>query len=111
MNYDDGVGVTGFEKTLAALFNGQVQEVYLSADPDDIVYRTDDVKAVLKSYAPGMDESVPETSQKELLLDEIIRQAALSADRIRFVKDPHLLKTVGGIGAILRYQTKGASNT
>jgi peptide chain release factor subunit 1 len=110
VNYDDGVGVTGFEKTLAALFNGQVQEVYLSADVDDIVYRTEDVKAVLKSYAPGMDDSVPETGQKELLLDEIIRQAAVSADRIRFVKDPHLLKTVGGIGAILRYQTKGASN-
>jgi peptide chain release factor subunit 1 len=111
VNYDEGVGVTGFPETLSALFNGQVQELYLTADPDEIDYRNDDVKLVLREYAPGIDDTVPEANQKELLIDELIRQAASSADRIRFVSDPHLLKTAGGVGAILRYQTKGASSS
>jgi len=109
VNYDDGVGVTGVEKTLSALLNGQVQELYLSANPDDIAYRTEDVKVLIKNYSSG-DEGLLETSQKELLLDELIKLAAGSADRIRFIEDPHLLKSVGGVGAILRYQTKGASS-
>ena len=109
VNYADGVGVTGFAETLSALFNGQVQELYLTASPDEIEYRNADVKLVLQEYAPGMDETLPEANQKELLMDELIRQAASSADRIRFINDPHLLKAAGGVGAILRYQTKGAS--
>src|SRR5688500_9658189 len=44
VNYADGVGVTGVEQTLSALLNGQVQELYLSVDPDDIAYRPEDVK-------------------------------------------------------------------
>jgi peptide subunit release factor 1 (eRF1) len=109
VNYEDGVGVTGFAETLTALFNGQVQELFLTADPEEIAYRNDDVKLVLKEYAPVLDESMPSTDQKELMIDELIRQAATSADSIRFLQDPHLLKTAGGVGAVLRYQTKGAS--
>src|SRR5688572_9812915 len=111
VNYDEGVGVTGFAETLAALFNGQVQELYLSADPNDIAYRNEDVKVLLKDYLPGLDDELPEAGQKELMIDELIRQATQSADRIRFVEDSHELKTAGGVGAILRYQTKGASSS
>ena len=110
VNYDDGVGVTGVDKTLTALFNGQVQELYLNADPNEIAYRTGDIRTLLKDYAPGIDEELPEASEKEFVIDELIKQAARSADRIRFIEDPHLLKTVGGVGAILRYQAKGVSN-
>ena len=110
VNYDDGVGITGVDKTLAALFNGQVQELYLSADPEKIAYRTGDVKLLLKDYAPGLDEDLPEAGEKEFLIDELIKQAARSAERIHFIDDPHLLKTVGGVGAILRYQAKGVSS-
>lgn len=109
VNYDGGVGVTGFESTLTALFNGQVQDLYLSSNPDDIVYRNEEVRLVLKNYAPGMDEQLPEASEREFLLDELIRQAAASAEQIRFIEDPHLLKRVGGVGAILRYQAKGVA--
>ena len=111
VNYEDGVGVTGFTETLAALLNGQVQELYLSADADDIVYRNEDVKVLLKDYSPGLDEELPATAAKELMIDELIRRAVQSADRIRFVEDSHPLKTAGGVGALLRYQTKGASNS
>ena len=110
VNYDGGVGVTGFEKTLSALFNGQVQELYLSSNPDDIVYRREDVKLILSEYAPGLDGELPEVSERETLIDELVKQAAASAERIRFIEDPHLLKSVGGVGAILRYQAKGVSN-
>jgi len=109
VNYDDGVGVTGVEKTLTALLNGQVQELYLSADPDDVAYRAEDIRVVIKNY-PDIEEGRFETRDKELLIDEMIKLAAGSAERIRFIEDPHLLKAVGGAGAILRYQTKGASN-
>ena len=108
VNYEDGVGVTGFEQTLSALLNGQVQELYLSANPDDIVYRNDEVQLLLANYAPAVGEV--DTREKEFLIDELIRQAAMSAESITFIEDPHLLKTVGGVGAILRYQVKGASN-
>jgi peptide chain release factor subunit 1 len=111
VNYADGVGVTGLDKALAALFNGQVQELYLSADPDDIAYNRSDVKLVLANYSPGMDEDLPQASEKEALIDELIKQAATSAERIRFIEDPVLLKTAGGVGAILRYQAKGVSSS
>ena len=111
VNYDEGVGVTGFAETLSALYNGQVQELFLSADVGEIAFRNDDVKLVLTEYAPGLDETLPPTDQEELLIDELVRQAATSADSIRFLEDPHLLKTAGGVGAILRYQTKGASSS
>ena len=111
VNYENGVGVTGFENTLSALFNGQVQELYLSFNPDDIVYRNADVRVLMKDYAPGLDDDLPDARERELLIDELIRQAALSADEIRFVGgDENLLKPFGGVGAILRYQAKGASN-
>ena len=109
VNYEDGVGVTGFENVLSALFNGQVQEMYLSANVDDIVYRRDEVKLLFKNYAPGLEEDLPEVSERESLVDQLIKLAAASADRVRFIEDPHLLKTVGGVGAILRYQAKGVT--
>jgi peptide chain release factor subunit 1 len=111
VNYENGVGVTGFEETLSALFNGQVQELYVSSNPEDIVYRDQDVRVLLKAYEPGLDEDLPDTRERELMIDALIRQAALTADEIRFIGgDENLLKPVGGVGAILRYQAKGASN-
>lgn len=110
VNYDGGTGVAGMEPTLAALLNGQVQELYLSSNPDDIVYRTGDIKVLLKDYAPGLNEDLPDPNEKIFMLDELIRQAARSADKITFIEDPQLLKQVGGVGALLRYQAKGVSN-
>lgn len=109
-NYDEGVGVTGVDKTLAALMNGQVQELYLTADISEITYRRGDVEQVLADYAPG-DQPTEEADPNEpkLLIDELIKYAAQSSDKLRIIEDPHLLKTAGGVGAILRYQAKGVS--
>ena len=109
-NYDNGIGVTGVDKTLAALMNGQVQELYLTADLDQITYSRGDVRQVLADYAPG-DQPTEDAdpNEPELLIDELVKYAAQSSDGIRIIEDPHLLKTAGGVGAILRYQAKGVS--
>lgn len=108
-NYDEGIGVTGVDKTLAALMNGQVMELYLTADLDEITYSRGDVEQVLEAYAPGEPTENTDPNERELLIDELIKYAAESSDRIRIIEDPHLLKTAGGVGAILRYQAKGVS--
>jgi len=109
-NYDGGVGVIGAEKTLAALLNGQVRELYINADFDSIKYDSGEMLMVLSDYAPGTDEDLPSASLRGMIIDELIKQATLSADEIRFIEDKNLLKEAGGIGALLRYQAKGVSN-
>jgi Peptide chain release factor 1 (eRF1) len=109
-NYDDGIGITGAEKTLAALLNGQVRELYLNADFDSIDYDERKMREVMRDYAPGLDEDLPSASLHGMVIDELIKQAMQSADEIRFIEDNNLLKDAGGIGALLRYQAKGVTN-
>ncbi len=103
-NYDDGLGVTGVEKTLAALSNGQVQELYISANFDGIEYDPKKVYKVLNAYAPGEDGEVPNLRKSGAVIEELLRRALSSADNIRFIEDENLLKDFGGVGALLRYQ-------
>src|SRR4051794_61847 len=44
-NYDEGVGVTGLEKTLTALMNGQVQELYVLSDLNQVNYNRGTVRS------------------------------------------------------------------
>ena len=53
-----GLGVAGAADTLAALSNGQVDELFLSAGMTEIEHEPDEVSSVLKAYAPG-GESTP----------------------------------------------------
>src|SRR5215218_6727500 len=71
-NYDDGIGVVGAEETLKALFNGQVQQLFISADPGEINYSRNDVRAVLKAYEPGEDGDLPDPSEKMEVLNEFV---------------------------------------
>lgn len=103
-NYDEGLGVTGVAETLKALENGQVQELYLSANFGEIQYNKADVVKVLKNYAPGADGEMPDASQAGQIADELIRQALNSAEHIYFIEDENLLEEFGGVGAILRYR-------
>jgi peptide subunit release factor 1 (eRF1) len=109
-NYDDGLGVTGVEKTLAALANGQVQELYISADFTGIEYDPRQVYKVLSAYAPGEDGEVPDLRRQGMVVDELLRRAIESADSIRFIKDENLLSEVGGVGALLRYKIAKGQN-
>ena len=106
-NYDGGFGVIGVEKTLEALSNGQVQELYMSANFDRIKYNAKKVGEVLEAYAPGEEDEIPHVSEAGEVIDELIRRAIQSADTIRFIEDASLMKNTGGVGAILRYKING----
>lgn len=103
-NYDGGLGVVGVERTLEALQNGQVQELFLTANLDVIRYNRKKVAKVLEAYAPGADQDeLPNAQDSVEVVDELVRQALASADTITFIEDENLLKDHGGVGALLRY--------
>ncbi len=103
-NYDDGFCVGGVEKTLKALENGQVQELYLTASFDEIEFDENKVKQILENYAPGDDSKMPNVKEGREIADELLRLALQSAERVRFIEDENLLEEVGGVGALLRYK-------
>ncbi len=103
-NYDDGFAVTGVEKTLQALANGQVQELYLTTKFDEIEFDENKIKQILENYAPGENGAMPNVKEGREIADELIRRALESAERVRFIEDENLLNEVGGVGALLRYK-------
>jgi peptide chain release factor subunit 1 len=106
-NYDNGLGVAGAEKTLAALSSGQVLELYVSADFNNIEYDPKKVYKVLNAYAPGEDGEIPDIRKTGTITEEILRRGFATADNVRFIEDGNLLEEFGGVGAILRYKTDG----
>lgn len=109
-----GLGTLGVEETLAALSNGQVQELVLSANFNAIKYNAKAVEEVLENYAPGDDNSaggeLPEAREKGQIADELIVRALNSAAKITFIEDDSMLKESGGVGAILRYNQNATAN-
>jgi peptide subunit release factor 1 (eRF1) len=102
----DDLGVVGAVQTLAALSNGQVEELLISARPEDLAYDAVEIDNVLKLYQTD-DQPIPETTQRSVA-DELVRRAnQLSSARVTFVEnasDASQLKQVGGVGALLRYR-------
>lgn len=109
-NYEGGKGITGVAKTLEALANGQVQELYLTAKFNEIEYDEKEVSEILKAYAPGEDEEMPDEKHPRDIADDLIIRALESAERVRFIEDESLLEEAGGVGALLRY-TMSANQT
>lgn len=72
-----GLGVAGLQATRAALENGQVEELLLSATLDP---------------------------SAAALADELVSRVHQTAARVTFIADPALLAEVGGVGALLRYR-------
>jgi len=109
-----GLGTLGVEETLAALSNGQVEELVLSSVFEHINYSPKRVEKVLDAYAPGDDnsgsEELPEASEKRQIADELLVRAMNSAARITFVEQDTLLKEAGGVGAVLRYNMNATAS-
>jgi len=109
-----GLGTIGVKDTLAALSNGQVEELILSASFDDIKYRRKDVEEVLEAYAPGDNKSageeLPEVGEPRQIADELIIRALNSAAKIYFIEDSEQIKQLGGAGAVLRYNINATAN-
>lgn len=100
----NGLAVVGVADTLAALSNGQVEELLISASLRNIQYDEREVNKVLEAYAP-LTESETDASEPRMIADELVSRAQqLSAARITFIEDESLLKSVGGTGALLRYR-------
>lgn len=86
-DYDNGIGVIGVEKTLTALLNGQVQELYLTSDPEEIGYSTTEIRKIFADYAPGEDADLPNPKSHRMLIDELLKRAYESEENIRFIEE------------------------
>lgn len=109
-----GLGTMGVEDTLAALSNGQVEELIISSSFEAIKYSPKKVKKVLKAYAPGDDNStsdeLPDVKESRQIGDELIIRALNSAAKIVFIEDDSLLREANGVGAVLRYNLNATAN-
>lgn len=99
----DDLGVAGVPETLAALSNGQVEELLIAAKADSIQYDEAEVEKVLKLYPA--DVVLPESMDQRTIADELVRRAnVLSSAKVTFIEDSTRLEGVGGVGALLRYR-------
>jgi peptide chain release factor subunit 1 len=98
----DNLAVAGVPDTLAALSNGQVEELLIVAAADGLKYDEEEVRKVLEVYAT---DDISETFDARYVADELIRRAnQMSAARVTFVEDATRLEQLGGVGALLRYR-------
>ena len=99
----DNLAVAGVPETLAALSNGQVEEMLIAAKADSIQYDQEEVEKVLKLY--DVDGTLPEELNQRTIADELVRRAnLLSSARVTFIEDSTRLEQLGGVGGLLRYR-------
>lgn len=98
----DDLAVAGVPDTLAALSNGQVEEVLIVANAEGLKYDEEEVRKVLEVYHA---DDIPETLDARTVADLLILRAnQLSSAQVTFIEDPTRLEQVGGVGALLRYR-------
>jgi peptide subunit release factor 1 (eRF1) len=99
----DGLAVAGVPQTLAALSNGQVEELLIASSSDALKFDAAEVEKVLTAY--GETDEDHKTLDQRTVADELLRRATqLSSARITFIEDDSVLKNVGGVAALLRYR-------
>lgn len=109
-----GLGSTGYEATLKALSNGQVQELVLTSNISAIEFQPLRVEKILDEYSPGDDNSpvdAPESLTSVNEAADLLLVRALNSDaEIIFVDDAELLEPAGGVAAVLRYSINATAN-
>jgi peptide chain release factor subunit 1 len=99
----DGLAVVGVAATLAALSNGQVEELFISASMRGIRYDEQEVERVMAAYAPATGPTA-DVAEPRTVADELVRRAeTMSSARVTFIEDESLLASAGGAGALIRY--------
>jgi stalled ribosome rescue protein Dom34 len=99
----DDLGVAGVSETLAALSNGQVEEMLIAAKPESIQFDKEEVKKVLELYRG--EEPLPDELDQQSVADELVKRAnVLSSAKVTFIEDSTRLELVGGVGGFLRYR-------
>jgi peptide chain release factor subunit 1 len=98
-----GLAVVGVHDTLAALSQGRVDELYVSASSDAIC--AGDGQAGCNPVDESQKGSAQSgaTPMKVKVREELVKRALLIGASITFIEDATLLAGVGGIGATLRY--------
>lgn len=124
-----GLAVAGVTATRAALLQGQVDQLVISALPDAIDGGTRSSGEAVEhtgSAAIGLevvDEAVAAATGAQLdtdakrsgvgteerLADELVRLARQTDARLRFIEDPNRLEPIGGVGAFLRFKIHRAA--
>ena len=99
----DDLGVAGVPETLAALSNGQVEEMLIAARVESIQYDEEEVKKVLELYRG--EEPLPDELDHQSVADELVKRAnTLSSATVTFIEDSTRLEMLGGVGGFLRYR-------
>jgi peptide chain release factor subunit 1 len=99
-----GLAVVGAHDTLAALANGQVDELIISATVENLHAQEEEVDALLAARAPDGEANSSETSPEVIVADELVTRARQSSAQVTFIENATLLADVGGVGARLRYR-------
>jgi peptide subunit release factor 1 (eRF1) len=91
---------------LAALRNGQVNELLISARLEQIeADHEKPVREILEKELGMLTE--PDSDLRMVLSDALVTRARQIGASITFIEDPSLLEHVGGVGALLRYRHAG----
>jgi peptide subunit release factor 1 (eRF1) len=91
-----GLAAAGPEETLAALANGQVDELLISGGLDEEPTRPEAPEAA--------GETKGEEPQPSSMPDTLVTKARQTGATVTFVEDPALLESVGGVAAFLRWR-------
>lgn len=94
-----GLAVVGVTDTMKALEQGQVDELLISASPSEVRIEED-----FDTSLPDHDSSGKRFASGLPVADLLVTRARHSAARVTFIEDAALLRSVGGVGAMLRYQ-------
>lgn len=107
-----GLGVVGAEDTLAALIKGQVDELLIAANLQQMnpvpmvgADSANDV-AITEPVLESVSAGEPANTQPEVvrLADELVAKAKQTGARITFIEDADLLSGYGGVAALLRFK-------
>jgi peptide subunit release factor 1 (eRF1) len=109
-----GLGVVGPQDTLDALIKGQVDELLVTANLNELQGLRGGTAPASSANDAALDEPMvepvvageaavapPETVR---LADELVAKATQTSARITFVQDPNLLAAYGGVAALLRFR-------
>ncbi len=106
-----GLGVVGAENTLDALINGQVDELLITADlqqmrPVSVSSGIANDSALAEPAIQSVSAGEPAGAQPEVvrLADELVMRAKQTAAKVTFIEDPDLLAEYGGVAALLRFK-------
>ena len=105
-----GLAVVGSTDTLEALAMGQVEELVIAAQQQNVEGDRDDVAIlsdaeVVEPSVGGQDGAVANIEPDSVVVSaDLVARARQTSARITFVEDPALLEEVGGCGAFLRYR-------